>query len=139
MAESKSTQANSMAEDSRPPRDMLTTQQLIALTIDKGYRDLLTLSKERVEDDNWDEKDVDVDMAIDLLLLRVSQLKEAPKLSQQEFESAWFEVGAVLNLAASSFSRPDSCYFRTLDALRKSVYVMIELVDDHQAGLEVAA
>lgn len=127
MASSKSTQPTSATPASaRLP----SREQLMALALDKAEDELRRLLKIRCEDDEWSDADVDVDNAVEVALHRVRELQTKAPLSLREFENSWHEIISVLNLSAKAFSRPDTYYLRTLNAVHEFFDVMIDLIED---------
>ncbi|EZP50529.1 hypothetical protein [Delftia sp. RIT313] len=108
---------------------MPTLQQTMLLVTSYVEWSLEEVIKERCKDVGWDDKDVDVDFAVDLALTHVRLLRAEIPLDRSTFESKWFMAGAAVNLAAKTFSRPDSLYYRRLIAARRQFEVLFELLD----------
>lgn len=91
------------------------------------------LARTRCDDKDWDENDVDIDMAVDLALLQIKGLRANPPAERMAFEAGWYMAAAAINLSVRAFSRPDSCYFRSLESLQKYFEVLaaaVEFVDE---------
>nr|WP_312379570.1 hypothetical protein [Delftia acidovorans] len=86
------------------------------------------LMRVRYDDKDWDDKDVDVDFAVDLALSHIRLLRAELPLDRSTFENKWFMAGAAVNLGAQSFSRPSSLYYRWLTAAQRQFEVLVDLV-----------
>ena len=87
------------------------------------------LVRERCADKHWDDKDVDVDMAVDLALEQIKRLREELPDDRDIFERKWYTAAAAINLGVRVFSRPDSAYFRWLDAVKQQFEVLVSAVE----------
>lgn len=90
-------------------------QQFVALALEKAESDLECICRIRCADEHWEDKDVDVDNAVDLALDQVRRMKSIT-FNHLSFDGEWYKVAAVLNLGAKAFSRKDCAYMRCLDS-----------------------
>lgn len=86
------------------------------------------LMRVRYDDKEWDDKDVDVDFAMDLALTHIRLLRADLPLDRSTFENRWFMAGAAVNLGTRTFSRPNSPYFRWLTAAQRQFDVLVDMV-----------
>lgn len=87
------------------------------------------LVRVRCDDKEWDDKDVDVDFAVDLALTHIRRMREELPLDRSTFENRWHMAGAAINLGARSFSRPDSMYCHWLRSAQRQFEVLVEMVE----------
>ena len=83
----------------------------------------------RREDEEWDERDFDVDLAMGLALAHVRLLRAELPLDRSTFDNRWFMAGAAVNLSVRTFSRPDSPYFYWLTDVQRQFETLAELVE----------
>lgn len=93
--------------------------QMIALALGRAELELQDLIKTRGTDGDWDERDVDIECAVEMSLIHVQNMKDMGLLSSVDFDAEWFRARAPLALSLKTFSRPDSYYARRLDAVVK--------------------
>ena len=62
------------------------------------------------KDEEWLDKDVNVDMAIELVSERIQAMTEKKAPTARDFSSEWYKISSVVNLSMASFSRPASWY-----------------------------
>lgn len=89
----------------------------------------------RLKDEEWDERDFDVDFAMGLALAHVRLLRAELPLDRSTFENRWFMAGAAVNLSARTFSRPDAPYFHWLTDVQRQFEMLVDVVEfvDHGA------
>jgi len=90
--------------------DKPSMQQMIALSIDRAETELATLIDKRCADMDWVDEDADVDMATELALNHIRQMKLTHFDAAWKFDNAWFLARAAIVLAAQAFSRPQCAY-----------------------------
>lgn len=94
-----------------------TFQQLAAMFLERAACELSHLQDIRKRDDEWIDKDSDIDQMLDLTFERVLAMRAVELGPQEEFAHAWFKLSAVVNSSSKLFSRPGSWYGRTLNGL----------------------
>jgi len=95
-----------------------TFTQVIALLIANAEHDLSCLRHIRDEDDeHWNDEDIGVELAADLVLDKVISLKAKAFAGSLEFETDWHKCTYTLELALNAFSRKDCHYHRALEGL----------------------
>ncbi|WP_333905057.1 hypothetical protein [Delftia acidovorans] len=90
--------------------DKPSMQQMIALSIDRAETELAALIDQRCADMDWIDEDADVDMATELALNHIRQMKLTHFDAAWKFDNAWFLARAAIVLAAQAFSRPQCAY-----------------------------
>ncbi|QKV52038.1 hypothetical protein [Comamonas antarctica] len=112
-----------------------TWQQAMVTALSFAQYSLEGLVRTRCADKDWDDRDVDIDMSVDLALLQIKSMRASPPNERSEFETGWYMAAAAINLCVRTFSRPDTGYFRSLDALKKKFEVLaatVEFVDEEE-------
>lgn len=110
-----------------------TWQQTMVTALTFVQYSLEGLARTRCNDKGWDDKDVDIDMAVDLALSQIKGLRANLPPNRDAFEIGWYMAAAVINLSVRAFSRPDCGYFRALESLQKYFEVLaatVEFVDE---------
>lgn len=97
--------ATTNAAQAMPSLDQATSM-FLRVAVEK----LQYLERIREKDEEWIDKDVDVDMAIILVLERILAMSEKKAPSANDFASEWYRISSVVNLSRASFSRPASWY-----------------------------
>lgn len=106
-----------------------TWQQSMALALAYAQNSLEHLVQLRCDDEDWNEDDVDVDLAIDLALLKIKEIRANPPAGIEDFEHGWYMAGAAVNLGMHAFSRHDSAYFRWLESVQRQFHVLVAMVE----------
>lgn len=114
-----------------------STVRAIGLAIVVVSNNLERLAEIRVEDEDWVERDVCVDIAVDLALKMVRNLRASKPMDFDQMSFEWAQISSIIDLANHAFSRPDALYGRTLSYLCRSFAVLGEMVE--LSDLEVAA
>lgn len=116
--------------------DKPTMQQMIALSIDRAETELATLIDKRCADLEWDDRDADVDMATELALNHIRQMKLTHFDAAWKFDNAWLLARAAVVLATQAFSRPKCAYglgLAQLVQLFNEAPSFVEHVEDSRA------
>lgn len=113
MANSKAAPARSATKASTA-EILPTAAQLIHLAIQMAENNITRLIDIRNNDDEWDDADVDVDMATELALEKVLSLKGKKFTEINDFLSKWYMAQSAMNLAKKAFSRENCWYSRIL-------------------------
>ncbi|MBL8356161.1 MAG: hypothetical protein JNM01_15190 [Delftia acidovorans] len=116
------------AEPCQKQPDLPSADQAMLTAIAHIQHTLEHLVQVRYDDKEWDDKDVDVDFAVDLALSHIRLLRAELPLDRSTFENKWFMAGAAVNLGAQAFSRPSSLYYRWLTAAQRQFEVLVDLV-----------
>lgn len=93
---------------------MPTLEQVTSMFLKVATEKLQALESIRKKDAEWQDVDVNVDMAIELVSERVLAMSEKMFPSADAFASEWYKISSVVNLSTVSFSRPSSWYGRAL-------------------------
>lgn len=112
-----------------------SVDQTMLMAIAYVQHTLERLMRARHEDDEWDDKDEDVNSATELALAHIRLLRADLPLDSRTFEDRWFMAGAAVNLSVRTFSRPDSLYFRWLTDVQRQFEMLVDVVEfvDHGA------
>lgn len=108
---------------------MPTLQQIMGAALAQVESSLEHLMRAGADDEGWDDKDVNVDFAVDLALANVRLLRAELPMDRGSFQKKWFMAGAAVNLSAQTFSRPGARYYRWLTATQRQFEVLAELVE----------
>lgn len=111
------------------PIALPTWQQTMAMALAFIQYSLEILERERLNDEQWADKDIDIDMAAQLTLMHVRHLRANPPATRKEFDAEWFMLTAPINLCVGAFSRPDSAYFRLLRFAQEQFGVLVAAVE----------
>lgn len=93
---------------------MPSSDRLAALFLRVAADKLQALMSIREKDEEWLEKDVDVDLALELAFDRVVIMSEKAFANADAFTADWYKISSVVSLSLDSFSRPSSWYGRGL-------------------------
>lgn len=94
-----------------------TWEQMAAFVVREADSRLRDLIETRQADEHWDEDDNDVDLAVELALSRIVEMRCSDFRHFKEFSWPWLQVSSAINLAAKYFSRPGCRYARQLGDL----------------------
>lgn len=83
----------------------------------------------RIHDEEWDERDVDVDYAVRLVHECLDKLRDGLPDERTIFDHQWFTAGAIINLCVSAFSRTDCLYYRLLTRVQNEFDVLVSVVE----------
>lgn len=108
---------------------MPTLQQAMVAALGHVQATLERLMRACHEDDEWDDKDDNVDFAMELALAHIRRMRAELPLDRSTFESSWRMAGAVISLGVRSFSRPDSMYCHWLRSAYRQFEVLVEMVE----------
>ena len=108
-----------------------TMQQMIALSLDRAEMGLVALIETRCADMDWHDADVEVDLAADLALNHIRQIRHKVFEDASEFDNEWYLARAAIALAAQAFDRPQSLSARHLKLL-------LQLFDEAPSFVEYA-
>ena len=97
------------------------TRQAARLAMVVVSNNLERLVEIRCDDEEWDEKDVCVDMAVDLALKMTRQLCAAQPATFDQMAFDWAQIYSIIDLANRAFSRPG-------DSVRQISFVPRECV-----------
>lgn len=89
-------------------------QQMIALFIGRAEIELQRLLETRINDEEWDDQDADVDMAIKLTMTQLRRMKSMGFKCGADFTAEWFIARSAIALSIKAFSRPDSIFGQLL-------------------------
>lgn len=92
-------------------------QQMMALAIMSAEDRLARLMVVRMEDEDWDDDDYSIDMAVELSLTHIRSMKDVKFKGYDDFTRQWFLAASAITLARKSFSRGTSIFGRCLDGL----------------------
>ncbi|MFJ1020967.1 hypothetical protein WLX09_15765 [Bordetella bronchiseptica] len=105
------------------------TRQAARLAMVVVSNNLERLVEIRCDDEEWDEKDVCVDMAVDLALKMTRQLCAAQPATFDQMAFDWAQIYSIIDLANRAFSRPETAYGRFLSYLASAFDVLGEMVE----------
>ncbi|QNN55972.1 hypothetical protein H9K76_15415 [Diaphorobacter ruginosibacter] len=117
------------AEPCQKQPDLPSADQAMLTAVAHVQHTLEHLIRARLDDKEWDDKDVDVDFTVDLALAHIRLLRADLPLDRSTFENRWFMAGAAVNLGAQTFSRRDSLYYRRLTTTQRQFEVLVQMVE----------
>ena len=106
-----------------------TFWQMAGLAVLAASRSMARLAQMRREDHAWDETDVDVELAVDLVASHIEQMRSADFSGHDDFTSAWLRALGTLSLANEAFSRKGHPYSRSLASTCRMFEQLAELLD----------
>lgn len=111
---SETHQLSKESEMNSTPNTLPSLGQIICIAVAKAEADLKLLNEIRCNDPDWNDHDIDVDLATDLVLEKVRGMKATPFADASEFTTQWYIAKSALNLSCTVFSRKDCWYYRHL-------------------------
>ena len=106
-----------------------TTKQTMLMAVAHVQLSLESLVHTRLNDQDWDECDLDVDYSVQQALNCIESLREELPVKRGDFEQQWFTAASIINLSARCFSRKECPYYRALTNLQKQFDVLISVVE----------
>ncbi|WP_126312903.1 hypothetical protein [Delftia acidovorans] len=104
-------------------------QQMVRLSITRAENELRRLVAARCDDAEWNDVDVNVDLAMELALSHVRRMKGVTFDGYSAFQEQWFLASAAVSLGRQTFSRPASFYGRMLAGVEAMFEQAVEFVE----------
>lgn len=94
-----------------------TVAQTITLIIEQMESRLERQIETRLADEHWNDGDVYCDLACELALERVRQMKTGQCDDYNQFSGPWARASSALELSKVAFSRKECAYYRGVEAI----------------------
>ena len=109
--------ATSKAARSASAVTLPSVAQTITLLIEQMESRLERQIETRLADEHWKDDDVFCDLACELALERVRQMKAGQLHEYNEFSGPWARASSALELSKVAFSRKECAYYRGVEAI----------------------